>query len=196
VIAHLERAGFPSAVVRQTPGVRRAGDDAHAHGRASHRAHEEARRRPRVQHVFWEHQRRSGARRIAAELAARGESGGPGRGGRLLKPLGLQALPPRSFRPRTTRSRHPLGYRPHLLPETAPPNGITQVGVGDITFIPLAGARFAYLALSMDLYARRLVGGELDEHRAGALVLAALREALRQRQPKPGVLHPTDRGGQ
>ena len=47
----------------------------------------------------------------------------------------------------------------------------------------------------MDRYARRLVGWELDEQMAEALVLAALRGAIAARQPRPGLLHPTDRGG-
>jgi transposase InsO family protein len=62
--------------------------------------------------------------------------------------------------------------------------------------VPLAGARFAYLALLMDLYSRRIVGWELDEHMTEALVLAALREAIRWRQPSPGLIHHIDRGGQ
>jgi transposase InsO family protein len=62
--------------------------------------------------------------------------------------------------------------------------------------VPLAGARFAYLALLMDLYSRRIVGWELDEHMTEALVLAALREAIRWRQPTPGLIHHSDRGGQ
>ena len=45
-----------------------------------------------------------------------------------------------------------------------------------VTLVPLAGGRFAYLALLMDLYSRRIVGWELDDHMAEALVLAALRE--------------------
>jgi transposase InsO family protein len=40
------------------------------------------------------------------------------------------------------------------------------------------------------------VGWELDEHMTEALVLAALRKAIRRRQPKPGLIHHTDRGGQ
>jgi transposase InsO family protein len=149
-----------------------------------------------VQQIFWENKRRYGARRIAVELAARGESCGPGRVSRLLKQLGLQAIQPRSFRPRTTQSRHPLGYNPNLLLEAKPPSGINQVWLGDITFVPLAGPRFAYLALLMDLYSRRIVGWELDEHMTEALVLAALREAIRWRQPSPGLIHHSDRGGQ
>jgi putative transposase len=196
MISQLQEAGFPLAVVCHTLGVSRAGYYAHTHNGASPRAQEDARLRPVVQQIFWEHKRRYGARRIAAELAARREVCGPGRVARLLKQLGLQAIQPRSYRPRTTQSRHPLGYNANLLLDSAPPSGINQVWVGDITYIPLAGARFAYLALLMDLYSRRVVGWELDEPMTETLVLAALRRAIRQRQPKPGLIHHTDRGGQ
>jgi transposase InsO family protein len=196
VIRQLEQYGFPVAVVCQTLGVSRAGYYAQAEAAAGPRAREEARLRPQVQQIFWEHKRRYGARRIAAELQARGEACGPGRVGRLLKQLGLQAIQPRSFRPRTTQSRHTLGYSPNLLADAPPPDGINQVWVGDITYIPLAGARFAYLALLMDRYSRRTVGWELDESMTEALVLAALHQAIRLRQPPPGLVHHTDRGGQ
>jgi putative transposase len=196
VITPLEHEGFPVAAVCQALGVSRAGYYAHVRGGAGPREQEDARLRPLVRQIFWEHKRRYGARRIAAELAARGEACGPGRVARLLKQLGLQAIQPRSFRPRTTQSRHPLGYSPNLLLEAPPPCGINQVWLGDITFVPLAGSRFAYLAMLMDLYSRRLVGWKLDEHMTEALVLAARREAIAARQPGPGLIHHTDRGGQ
>jgi len=196
VITRLEDEGFPVAAVCQALGVSRAGYYAHTRGEAGPREREDARLRPLVRQMFWEHKRRYGARRSAAELAARGEACGPGRVARLLKQLGLQAIQPKSFRPRTTQSRHPLGYSPNLLLEAPPPCGINQVWLGDITFVPLVGGRFAYLALLMDLYARRIVGWELAEHMAEALVLAALRPAIAARQPGPGLIHHTDRGGQ
>jgi putative transposase len=196
VITQLDQEGFPVAAVCQALGVSRAGYYAHARGEAGPREQQDAHLRPLVRQIFWEHKRRYGARRIAVELTARGEACGPGRVARLLKQLGLQAIQPQSFRPRTTQSRHPLGYSPHLLLEAPPPGGINQVWLGDITFVPLAGGRFAYLALLMDLYSRRIVGWELDEHMAEALVLAALREAIAARQPAPGLIHHTDRGGQ
>jgi putative transposase len=196
VITQLVQQGFPAAVVCPTLGVSRAGYYAYAHGGAGLRQQQDSRLRPLVQQIFWEHKRRYGARRIAAELTARGEVCGPGRVARLLKQLGLQAIQPRSFRPRTTQSRHPLGYSPNLLLQAPPPSGINQVWLGDITFVPLAGSRFAYLALLMDLYSRRIVGWELDEHMTESLVLAALREAIGWRQPGPGLIHHTDRGGQ
>jgi putative transposase len=196
VITRLEDEGFPVAAVCQALGVSRAGYYAHTRAEAGPREQEDARLRPLVRQIFWEHKRRYGARRIAAELAARGAACGPGRVARLLKGLGLQAIQPKSFRPRTTQSRHALGYSPNLLLGAPPPGGVNQVWLGDITFVPLAGSRFAYLALLMDLYSRRIVGWELAAHMAEALVLAALRQAIAARQPGPGLIHHTDRGGQ
>jgi putative transposase len=196
VITRLESEGFPVAAVCQALGVSRAGYYAQARGGVGPREQGDARLRPLVRQIFGEHKRRYGARRIAAELAARGEPCGPGRVARLLKQLGLRAIQPRSFRPRTTQSRHPLGYSPNRLLGASPPSGINRVWLGDITFVPLAGARFAYLALLMDLYSRRVVGWELDGHMTEALVLAALRGAIGRRQPGPGLIHHTDRGGQ
>ena len=48
----------------------------------------------------------------------------------------------------------------------------------------------------MDRYSRRIVGWELQDHLKEPLVLAALRAAIAIRQPKPGLIHHTDRGGQ
>ena len=169
------------AVVCQALAVSRAGYYAHVRAGTSPREQEDARLRPLVREIFWEHKRRYGARRIAAELAARGETCSPRRASRLLKQLGLQAIQPRSFHPRTTQSRHPLGYSPNLLLQAPPPSRINQVWLGDITFVPLAGSRFAYLALLMDLYSHRIVSWQSDGHMTEALVLAALREAIRRR---------------
>ena len=104
MITQLDHEGFPVAAVCQALGVSRAGYYAHTRGEAGPRDQEDARLRPLVRQIFWEHKRRYGARRIAAELAARGEACGPGRVARLLKQLGLQAIQPKSFRPRPDKS--------------------------------------------------------------------------------------------
>jgi hypothetical protein len=102
VIPQLENEGFPVAAVCQTLGVSRAGYYAHARGNASPREQEDARLRPLVRQIFWEHKRRYGARRIAAELAGRGETCSPRRASRLLRdsasktgvaPASLRAAP-------------------------------------------------------------------------------------------------------
>jgi putative transposase len=155
---------------------------------------------PVVREVFWHHRRRYGARRIAVELSSRGIACGVARVARLLKTQGLQAIQPKSFKPRTTESRHRLGYNQNLLADQAPPVGINEVWVGDITYIPLATrtsrGRFGYLALLMDLCSRRIVGWEYASSMDEDLVLRALKRAIRERQPGPGLIHHTDRGGQ
>ena len=55
---------------------------------------------------------------------------------------------------------------------------------------------FVYLAVILDAYSRKIVGWELDETMTDALTLAALRMAIRDRQPPPQLIHHTDRGGQ
>jgi putative transposase len=155
---------------------------------------------PWISTVFWRHRRRYGARRIAVELASEGIACGVARVARLLKTQGFRAIQPKSYRPRTTQSRHRLGYNQNLLLGREAPEGINEVWVGDITYIPLSGrrgpGRFGYLALLMDLWSRRIVGWEYGSTMDEELVLGALRRAIRERQPPAGLIHHTDRGGQ
>jgi putative transposase len=151
---------------------------------------------PLVRAVFWKHRRRYGSRRIADELADLGEVCSPRRVGKILKTQGLRAIQPKSFVPRTTDSRHRLGYSPNLILETTDPTDIDQLWVGDITYVPLRGGAFCYLAALMDRFSRAIVGWELAETMTDTLTMAALRMALRDRQPSLGLIHHTDRGGQ
>ena len=151
---------------------------------------------PLIRHIFWQHKRRYGARRIAVELQAQGRPCGVDRVAKLLKTQGLQAIQPQSFRPQTTDSRHALGYSPNLLQRSPPPAQLNRVWVADITYIPLKETAFAYLALVLDLCSRRVVSWSLAEQMTETLVLDALSHAIRDRQPAPGLVHHSDRGGQ
>lgn len=151
---------------------------------------------PLILEIFWRHRRRYGARRIAMDLADRGEPCGVARVAKLLETQGLRAIQPKSFRPRTTNSRHQLGYNSNLLKDRPMPTAINEVWVGDITYIPLRGGRFGYLSVLMDLYSRRIVGWEYQESMTDALVLASLRKAIKNRQPPAKLIHHSDRGGQ
>ena len=152
--------------------------------------------RPLVRDIFWEHKRRYGARRIAAELDARGESCGVERASKLLNSAGLKAIQPKSFKPQTTDSRHKLGYSPNLIQDLPSPTRLNELWVADITYVPLSDSRFAYLALVMDRCSRRIVGWELAESMIEDLPLSALRSAIRNRQLTPSLIHHSDRGGQ
>ena len=180
----------------QTLGVSRSAYYAWRRHACSPRGREDNRLKPMIRSIFRQHKRRYGARRIAVELAAGGQSCSRRRVGRLLQQMNLVAIQPRSFQPRTTDSRHTLGYSPNLLIDAPPPAGLNRLWVGDITYVPLMEGEFLYLALLMDLYSRRIVGWDLQDHLQESLVLAALRAAIASRQPPPGLIHHTDRGGQ
>ena len=150
---------------------------------------------PVVGNIFRQHRRRYGARRIVKELQSMGYTCSRSRARKIMVQLNLVAIQPRSFKPRTTASNHRLGYSPNLLAEGVEVTCWNQVWVGDITYVGLQ-SQFAYLALLMDLYSRKIIGWAFDLTMAESLVLTALQQAIRQRQPAPGLLHHTDRGGQ
>jgi transposase InsO family protein len=71
-----------------------------------------------------------------------------------------------------------------------------QVFVSDITYLPLAGGRWAYLATWLDLYSRRITGWQVAEMMRAELVIGALRQAIGRRPPARGLIVHSDRGGQ
>jgi transposase InsO family protein len=151
---------------------------------------------PFICDIFRQHKRRYGARRIAVEMQAQGRPCGVDRVAKLLKLQGLQAIQPQAYRPKTTDSRHGLGHSPNLLQRSAPPTQLNRVWVADITYLPLKETAFAYLALMLDLCSRRIVGWNVAEQMTDTLILEALQHAIRSRQPTPGLIHHSDRGGQ
>lgn len=194
------REHFAASAVCDLLEVSRSGFYAWRSSQESRRAERDRELVPVIREVFWCHRRRYGARRIAVELSSRGIACGVARVARLLKTQGFRAIQPKSYRPRTTQSRHRLGYNQNLLAGRAAPKRINEVWVGDITYIPLAtrtsSGRFGYLALLMDLYSRRIVGWEYGTSMSEELVLGTLRRAIQERQPAVGLIHHTDRGGQ
>jgi transposase InsO family protein len=67
--------------------------------------------------------------------------------------------------------------------------------VADLTYIRLQ-REFAYLAVVLDAWSRRVVGWALGETLAAELTLTALRMAIGERRPQPGLVHHSDRGVQ
>jgi len=89
---------------------------------------------------------------------------------------------------------HPWRCR---ITSTAPSNRPHQIGSGlggNITYVRGTG-QWAYLAVVLDLYARR-VGGEVSETPDTALVLKAIERAVETRQPERGLLFHPDQGVQ
>ena len=115
---------------------------------------------------------------------------------KLMKTAGLKAIQPKSFKPRTTESRHHLGYSANLLLDLEEPSTPHRLWVGDITYIPVERMGFGYLAVLMDRFTRRIVGWDFRDDMTEALTLCALKKSIRTIQPAVDLIHHTDRGGQ
>jgi putative transposase len=75
------------------------------------------------------------------------------------------------------------------------PTAINQLWVGDITYIRLR-TEFVYLAVVLDAFSRRVIGWALGRTLESELAVTALRMALGERKPQPGLVHHSDRGVQ
>lgn len=150
---------------------------------------------PLISEIFTAHRRRYGARRIVQELQGLGKTCSRSTARKIMVDMDLVAIQPRSFKPRTTNSRHTLGDSPNLLLSGVEVTRIDQVWVGDITYIPLS-KQFAYLAVLMDLFSRKIVDWAFELNMEEDLTIAALKIAIAARQPAPQLVHHTDRGGQ
>ena len=146
--------------------------------------------------TFSEHKGRYGSRRISKTMQVQGKKISRYKAGKVLHKFGLKAIQPRSFIPRTTDSRHRYPISPNLLLDKALPQQPNEVWVGDITYIPLAGAQWAYLAVWMDLFSRKIIGWQLEKHRQETLITAAFKKCLNTRVISDSLIVHSDRGGQ
>lgn len=173
-------------------GVSRVGY--YRHWAASAPRQEETAVRDAIQRVALA-QRHYGYRRIAAQLRREGLAVNRKRVLRLMRQDNLLCLRRRSFVPITTCSRHGWRVVPNLARGLVP-SGLDQLWVADITYIRLQ-EEFAYLAVVLDAFSRRVVGWALRTHLEASLAIAALTMALAARRPPPGsLIHHSDRGVQ
>lgn len=148
----------------------------------------------RIEAIHHEKREAYGAVKTWHELRAQGMACGRNRVARLRKQAGIEAKRKRRFRV-TTQSRHSYPIAGNVLQRRFSADRPDRVWVGDITFIPTQ-AGWLYLAVLLDLYARRVVGWAMSPYIDSNLVTAALRMALARRRPKAGLIHHTDQGRQ
>jgi putative transposase len=135
-----------------------------------------------------------GSRRLGAVLRAQGLRIGRYRVRRLMRENRLRTLWRRKF-VHTTDSGHALAVSDNLLARRFNPNLPNQAWVSDITYIRTRSG-WLYLAVVLDLYARKVVGWAMAPTMHAELVCAALQLAIAQRQPPPGLIIHSDRGSQ
>jgi putative transposase len=137
--------------------------------------------------------RRYGYRRIAKALRREGWVANHKRVLRLMRLDNLLCLRHKPFVPVTTDSNHGWQIVPNLA-RGLEVTKIDQLWVADITYIRLA-EEFAYLAVILDAFSRKVVGWSLADHLRASMAIEALAAALQERRPAPGTLiHYSDRG--
>lgn len=125
--------------------------------------------RSAIQGIAVAHRRRYGYRRITAELRRRGLRVNHKRVARLMPGRQPAGGPVTGLRG-TTDSDHAWEVALNLASRLTP-TGMNQLWVADITYIRLH-AEFVYLAVMLDAYSRKVVGGALDRTLAARLPMA------------------------
>ncbi len=131
---------------------------------------------------------------MTRELQDEGLQVGRRRTARLMRENGLKARQKRRFT-RTTDSHHAFPIAPNLLEQDFSATRPNQKWAADISYV-WTNEGWLYLAVVLDLFARRVVGWAVSDRLHKELALEALRKALAIRRPGEGLTHHADRGSQ
>lgn len=134
-----------------------------------------------------------GWRRVQAALRQQGLVVNHKKIKRLMREHGLQ---PRLGRRHvaTTDSAHDEPIFPNRAQDLVV-DGPDQLWVADITEVAIT-AGFAYVAIVLDAWSRRVIGYAISRSIDARLTAAALQAAISRRRPPPGCIHHSDRGSQ
>lgn len=183
---------FPIATMCRSLNVSKSGFYEWRHRGLSARAQANLGLLSEIRRIHREHHEAYGALKTWLALKERAIRCGKHRVARLRKVAGIEARRKRRFRV-ITEHHHTPQAAPDLLQRRFIAPVPDTVWVGDMTFIRTREG-FLHVAVLLDLYSRRVVGWAMDCQPDQALSQAALAMALNQRQPRPGLIHHTDRG--
>jgi putative transposase len=147
--------------------------------------------RSAIEQIALEHRRRYGYRRVTAELRHKGMLVNHKRVARTMREDSLLAVQPKQFAT-TTGSNHGLEIYLNLA-RRLKLSGMDQLWIADITYIRLK-EKFAYVAVILDGFSRKVVGWKLDRTLTSRLATEALEMAIEARRPMAGLVHLSDRG--
>ena len=188
-----EKAQHPVLGLCETLGVSRSGFYAWKRRRPAARVASDEQLAVEIAATHAKSTRRYGSPRIHRALRKRGIRVSRKRIARLMRVNGIVGRRKRRFRT-TTDSNHPNPIAPNLVARDFAPAEPNRVWAGDVTYIATSEG-WAYLAVLLDLFSRRVVGWALSANNDTALALAALHRAVRGRRFVPaGLVHHTDRG--
>ncbi len=135
-----------------------------------------------------------GSRRMVTAMAHRGIRIGRYKMRSLMRKAALKPVWKRKF-VHTTDSKHNLPIAANVLDRQFNPAAPNKAWVCDISYIR-TDTGWLYLAIVLDLFARKVVGWAMAPHMRAELVCTALNRAVAQRRPAAGLIVHSDRGSQ
>lgn len=190
------RLQYPVTTMCELLEVSRSGLNTARSRAPSPRAAEDARLIEQIRHAQQRHRGRYGRRRMTQHIAQQqGRCVNHKRVARLMREHGLQSWVRKRFRVTTTDSGHRLPLAPNVLQRDFAASAPNRKWLADITYVP-TDEGWLYLALVLDLHARKIVGWAMDEMMPQELTLRALDAALGWRDPDSTLVHHSDRGSQ
>lgn len=137
---------------------------------------------------------RYGAPRLAIELQSSGVPCSVNHIAKLLAANDLKAKNGKDYKyfPSVQATNH---VSDNLLAREFTASKPNEKWVSDITYIKLERG-FAYLAVVMDLFSRKIIGWSLDTTMTNQLIIDAFKMALSSRNVEPGLILHSDRGVQ
>jgi putative transposase len=175
-------------------GVARSGYYKWLKGEASDRAQEDQQLGAVIEAEFNKNYKAYGSPRMCDRLRQLGRRHGRRRVARLMAERRLIARKKRRF-VATTVADPTKQPAPNLLNREFSADAPNRKWVSDITIIPTDEGEL-YLAATMDLWSKMIVGWAIRETMEETLVQQAFDMAVQRRWPDPGLLHHSDQGSQ
>lgn len=188
------REAFPVNQMCRVLGVGRSGFYAWLNRPESLRSRENRRWVDEIKKVYKKSRQTYGSPRVHADLKDKGHVIGKHRVARLMRLNQMVSKHKRKYRV-TTDSRHNHPVAQNKLKRKFNVSGPGQCWVSDITYIPTREG-WLYLAVTLDLFHRKVIGWAMDRSITRWLVMRALNMAINNGTLKPGLVHHSDRGVQ
>jgi putative transposase len=193
-LIEVAKEDFPVQRLCQVLGVSQSGYFAWKSRPASPRQREDLVLLAHIRAAFVLSNETYGSPRMTRELQDGGLNVGRRRTARLMRENGLKAWQKRRFK-RTTDSHHAWPVAPNLIEQNFSAERPNQKWNADISSV-WTSEGWLYLAIILDLFARRVVGWAVSDRLHKELALEALRKTLAIRQPRKDLIHHSDRGSQ
>ena len=145
--------------------------------------------------VFADSRETYGSPRVHGALRKQGVKCGENRVAGRMRKNALISVRRRKYRPQVTDSNHNLPVAENLLEQEFTATEPNQRWVGDITYIWTAQG-WLYLAVILDLFARRVVGWATSSAPTADLVCRAMEMAVVRRGKPQDLVYHSDRGVQ